>query len=122
MVGVRSLSDGPKLIEHLEPIGYECRGEAGLPGRLFFRKFTDGRRTHHLHLVEIGTDFWNDHILFRDHLRAHPETAHEYAQLKLGLAARFRHDRNAYTDGKDGFVACVLRRAREGGERVNKTR
>jgi GrpB-like predicted nucleotidyltransferase (UPF0157 family) len=48
---------------------------------------------------------------FRDHLRAHPETAAEYAALKHALAARHANDREAYTDGKAGFITAVLRRA-----------
>lgn len=55
----------------------------------------------HLHLRNAGD---NDEILFRDYLNAHPETAKEYERLKMKLAERFRHDRDAYTDAKSGFV------------------
>jgi GrpB-like predicted nucleotidyltransferase (UPF0157 family) len=34
--------------------------------------------------------------------------AREYAELKKLLAARFRTDREGYTDGKSDFVARVL--------------
>jgi GrpB-like predicted nucleotidyltransferase (UPF0157 family) len=77
MVGVSSLRDAKRCIGPLEQLGYEYRGEAGVPGRLFFRK--GNPKTHHLHVTEIGSEFWERHPVFRDYLRAHPETARNYA-------------------------------------------
>jgi len=117
MVGVQSLDDSPVIIEHLGGIGYEYLPglEGAMPFRRYFRKFQNGRRTHQIHLVErSNAEWWNDHLDFRDYLRSHPEAAREYADLKLGLAARFRNDREAYTDAKTEFVAGVLRCARRG--------
>ncbi len=50
-------------------------------------------------------------LAFRDYLRAHPATARAYEELKKDLAARFPHDREAYTDGKTDFIQAVLRQA-----------
>lgn len=74
--------------------------------RLFFRKGLP--RTHHLHLVLDGSEEFRKHILFRDRLIANPEEAEEYAALKEGLAQRFRDDREAYTKGKEAFIAGIL--------------
>jgi len=57
-------------------------------------------------------DLWNDMLVCRDYLRAHPETVREYAQLKHDLASRFRDDREAYTEAKTGFVSTVVERAK----------
>lgn len=111
MVGVRRLRDAHRCIRPLEGLSYEYRGEAGLPGRLFFRKGQP--RTHHLHVVQIGSEFWERHLLFRDYLRAYPETAREYAVLKDHLAQRFGGDRVAYTEAKRGFISEVVRGAME---------
>ena len=70
-------------------------------------------RTHHLHVAEVGSEFWERHLAFRDYLRAHPETALEYAQLKHDLASRFHGDRAAYTEAKTGFISEVVRRSTE---------
>ena len=113
MAGVRSLEDSPILVERLAGIGYEYRGEAGIPGRLFFRKLRGSERTHHLHVFELGGGEWDRHILFRDYLREHPEAAREYARLKRDLAARFYHDREAYTDAKTDFISAVVDKARD---------
>ena len=82
---------------------------------MLFVKFVDAdrtSRTHNLHVVEMGGDFWNDRLVFRDYLRAHPKTAREYARLKHDLVSRFRDDREAYTGAKTGFVSTVLERAK----------
>ena len=51
-----------------------------------------------MYVVEMGGDLWNDGLVFRGYLRAHPETVREYAQLKHELASRFRDDREAYIE------------------------
>ncbi len=66
-VGVQKIADGKSCVRPLENIGYEYRGEHGIAGRFYFVKGEP--RTHHLHLVEIGSDFWRSHLLFRDYLR-----------------------------------------------------
>jgi GrpB-like predicted nucleotidyltransferase (UPF0157 family) len=111
LIGVRSLRDADFCIEPLERLGYEYRGEAGVPGRRFFRK--GNPKTHHLHLAEVGSEFWERHLLFRDYLRTHPEAAQVYARLKHHLAEHFREDRAAYTEAKTVFISGVVRRARE---------
>lgn len=78
----------------------------------WFCKPSPAHRTHHLHLVPIGSALWADRIAFRDYLRSEPEAAAKYAALKRQLAARFTFDREAYTAGKSAFVAAILERAR----------
>ena len=111
-VGVHRLGEGEKCVRPMESLGYEHRGEAGIPGRLYFSKPTTRPRTHQLHIVEYGGDFWQRHILFRDYLREHPEAAREYCELKVRLAARFGDDRIAYTEAKSEFIESALIRAR----------
>jgi GrpB-like predicted nucleotidyltransferase (UPF0157 family) len=115
MVRVRDVRNADRCIRPLEGIGYSYWAENPNPDRALFVKFVDaGRtsRTHNLHVVEISGDLWNDRLVFRDYLRAHPETAREYAQLKHDLADRFRNDREAYTEAKTGFVSTVVERAK----------
>jgi len=65
-------------------------------------------RTHHLHLVPLGSQLWLERLAFRDALRSNPVLAAEYANLKLSLAERFRLEREAYTEAKAPFVQRVL--------------
>jgi len=76
----------------------------------WFCKPSSMQRTHHLHLVPLGSNLWHERLAFRDALRADPALAAEYAELKLRLAREFRLDREAYTDAKEPFVRRVLAR------------
>jgi GrpB-like predicted nucleotidyltransferase (UPF0157 family) len=91
--------------------------------RLSYCKPSIEHRTHHLHVVEEDSTPWRDWILFRDHLRLHPQTAAEYADLKRQLAARYGdnpNERSVYRDGKSTFVSSVVRAARNiGGKEVS---
>ena len=98
----------------MEALGYESRGENGIPGRLYFRKDSlQGRRTHHLHVCASGNPELRRHVIFRDYLRASPDAAYRYAALKRELAQRFWEDRVAYNDGKTEFVEAVLAKAQK---------
>lgn len=65
----------------------------------------------HLHLMKHGSDFRMRHILFRDYLRAHPETALEYYELKKRLADKYADMREVYTESKTEFIDGVLEKA-----------
>lgn len=96
----------------MDALGYAFWADNPKRDRLFFVKGLPPapRRTHHVHMTERGGEMWQ-RLLFRDHLRAHPNEAARYAALKRELAARHREDREAYTEAKSGFVAEVLARA-----------
>jgi GrpB-like predicted nucleotidyltransferase (UPF0157 family) len=64
------------------------------------------RRTHHVH-VRLPSDAVAE-LSFRDLLRMDRAIAREYERLKEALAERHPNDRDAYTDGKAGFVAKAL--------------
>lgn len=115
MVGLRDLANAGGCVAPLERLGYEYvpQYEESMPERRYFHKGPPRGRTHHLHMVEVGSDFWERHLLFRDILRAHPETARAYGALKRELAGRHGADREAYTDAKTAFIAAAIERARE---------
>lgn len=117
MVGLRSLDDARHCIPVLETIGYEYvpKYEIVMPERRYFRKGSPrSKRTHHLHMVETASEFWERHLLFRDYLREHEETAGDYYELKKALAERFRFDLGAYTDAKTDFIQQVVEQAGRG--------
>jgi GrpB-like predicted nucleotidyltransferase (UPF0157 family) len=74
----------------------------------WFVKPDPSRRTHHLHLIPVSAPRYLEELAFRDRLRADPDLAAAYAGLKRELAARFRDDREAYTDAKSGFIRKAL--------------
>jgi GrpB-like predicted nucleotidyltransferase (UPF0157 family) len=114
-VAVESFEKASVCIEPMERLGYEYRGENGIPRRHFF--VMGDPRTHHVHVNEILGRDWENQIFFRDYLILHPEFAKQYTTLKLRLAERFPTDREAYLEGKAPFIERVLRLARS--ERAN---
>jgi len=103
------------LVEPIEKLGYVYWAENPKRDRMFFVKGMPPygeRRTHHIHISEPTSEAWQRPLLFRDYLRCHPDEAERYHRLKLDLASRYRHDREAYTTAKDGFVEAVIRLAR----------
>lgn len=110
IAGVRSLDDAPEIARVLAPHDWHFVPPE-LDGRSwerFFVKVAGGRRAAHLHLLDPGTPRWAERLRFRDRLRARPELAAEYAELKRALARVHAGDREAYTRGKDAFVRRVL--------------
>jgi GrpB-like predicted nucleotidyltransferase (UPF0157 family) len=68
-------------------------------------------RTHHMHLVPMGSTLWVERLAFRDALRADAAVAKEYSELKGRLAKIHEPDREAYTLAKGPFISKVLARA-----------
>lgn len=100
-----------RLVAPLKAAGYAFRDQNPDTDRLFFVKGLPPaapRRTHHLHIMEAGGHGALRHIAFRDYLRDHPDEAARYAALKLDLARRYRHDREAYTAAKGAYIEGVL--------------
>jgi len=84
-------------------LGYDPKGENGIPNRRYFSK-GEVNRTHHVHIFQTGNPEIMRHLLFRDYLIAHPEDATLYSELKQSLAKQFPQDIEQYIQGKDGLV------------------
>ena len=112
MVGVEDIERAGPAVAGLINLGYEYvpELESELPDRRYFRKGTP--ETHHVHMVPVSSDYWAEHLLFRDYLRSHPQAAAEYGTLKRGLASRHRRARAAYRAGKGPFIDRVVAAAR----------
>ena len=112
MVGVPDIERAGQAVAGLINLGYQYvpELESQLPERRYFRRGTP--ETHHVHMVTMGSDFWEEHVLFRDYLRSNPQAAEEYGKLKRALANRFRFDRDAYRAGKVPFIDTVVDAAR----------
>jgi len=106
-VVIASAYQFPTVKERLERFGYIHRGLCGVPDREVFRCVID-LPFHHLYVSEMDARPLNEHLRFRNALRQNPELASEYAALKRALADQYRHDRDAYTEAKTGFIRSVI--------------
>jgi GrpB-like predicted nucleotidyltransferase (UPF0157 family) len=114
LLGVGSIAAAVSdAVPLLESVGYSFWRDNPDKLRLFLVKGlppSSPQRTHHLHVVELGSELW-DRLLFRDYLRAHPEEAGRYAAVKRDLAVRNTVDREAYTAGKGTYISGVMEKA-----------
>ena len=106
MAGVESLERSRPAIAALADAGY-CYAPYRADSEHWFCKPFPAFRTHHLHLMPVGSRLWIEAIAFREYLRSHSEVAAEYEDLKRQLAVTYRFDREAYTDAKGPFVSRI---------------
>jgi len=113
-VAVANFEEAVVCIEPIEQLGYVYRGENGIPRRHYFVRRCMQRlyNTHHIHMNEINSRDWENHILFRYYLIEHLDLKQEYAALKMRLAEQFPRDRDGYLEGKGPFIEGVLQIAR----------
>ena len=111
----------------LSGLGYRHQGDLEVSGREAFTRddATDVPRdgsgriwpVHHLYVCASDSRELCRHLLFRDWLRGNPTAAAEYGKLKLGLAEKYRFDRDGYTNAKTEFIETALRDALDGRRR-----
>lgn len=116
MIAVSSLAEADEFcVRPIVEMGYSyiAEFEAEIPQRRFFRKETaEGVRTHHIHLVEINSDWWVDHLLFRDYLHGNSEARRAYEAHKRQLAEQEWESSNDYAEAKTGFILKIMEEAR----------
>ena len=67
----------------LKRIGYEARGEYGIAGRRYYKKYaTENNLGFHLHAYLEDSFQVYRHLAFRDYLRLKPEIAQRYVAIK----------------------------------------
>jgi GrpB-like predicted nucleotidyltransferase (UPF0157 family) len=113
LIGLTDFSFANDQINKLVKIGYQYidKYEDVMPYRRFFIKEHGGCRTHHIHMVQINTEFWIRHLAFRDYLRANAEEKIKYYNLKKELAKKDWTDVNEYADAKSEFIKSIEKKA-----------
>lgn len=104
---VHELTEVDAVTPAMESAGYRAWGEYGLPGRRYFTRDRDGRRTHNIHTYEAGDPDVERHLAFPAYLRAHPEIAAEYEAVKRAAYSRHPDDIDGYMDAKDGWIKAA---------------
>lgn len=118
LVEVSSLDKTKKqIIPILESEGYEYFWRPTIGNQApyyawFIKRNSDGKRTHHIHIVEANSGLW-DRLYFRDYLREFPDEAKRYDDFKKSLAEKFPNNRVEYTKGKTAFIVPITEKAKE---------
>lgn len=87
-------------------LGYNAKGEHGIPFRRYFQTSCDGR-THNVHVFEKGNPEIDRHLKFRDWMRTNAHDRDAYGVLKIELALKYPNDIMSYCLGKDSFIADI---------------
>lgn len=99
----------PQIIERLQQHGYEHQGNLGIEGREAFQRLQDdGFMKYHLYVCPKDGKGYLEHIAFRDYLRSNEAARQAYGEVKQRLAEQYRHDIDAYCEGKTAFVTSIL--------------
>jgi GrpB-like predicted nucleotidyltransferase (UPF0157 family) len=109
-VVVPTEADVPAAIDRLAAVGYVHQGNLGVDGREAFQA-PESTLRHHLYLCPSDSLALRNHLVVRDHLRAHPEVARQYGELKKRLAAHYPEDIDKYTEGKTEAIVRILQAA-----------
>jgi len=110
LVGMASMQVVLASVSDLELAGWEFPDSINkdLSDRRFGKQVFSGVRANHVHLVVHGGEEWGVLVGFRDALRADPDLARRYEELKRDLAVRYADQREKYTAAKTEFVRGVL--------------
>ncbi len=109
-VSVSRLSPEDDFKIPLEACGYVWREDNPDLTKRYFRESPGDQRTH-IHVRQAGS--WPEQfaLLFRDYLRSAADERSLYEETKRRLAERFRHDRQAYTEGKEPVIWEIMQSA-----------
>ena len=94
----------------LEALNYVWKGEYGISGRRYNSLYNSSFTKDYIHLHIFPKDHPDvkKQLIFRDVIRANPQLAQQYENLKLNLSSQFSDMREQYTSGKNEFIQFVL--------------
>lgn len=104
LIETKNIDELDQVEKDFESIGYECKGEFGIPGRRYYQKGGDNR-THQIHAFALGSIGAKRHLAFRDYLIANKQVANEYQDVKYNAAKKCNNDISLYCELKNDFVA-----------------
>jgi GrpB-like predicted nucleotidyltransferase (UPF0157 family) len=106
MLGIPDLALSRQYTETLSGLGYEDLGEAGVPGRRYYRRRSDS--DFNLHIVEINGMHWISNIALRDFLRNDSVARERYREAKLAAVAAGANTLLAYSKLKGPVIQAFL--------------
>ena len=118
LVGVKTTEDMVPVRDLLTSAGYR-EGHDTHPERIFMalRENDDGtdRETgegdYHVHIVVDGSEECMNMIRLRDFLRANPDEAKKYFEMKSVFAEEAGYDRKTYKALKSKYVSELIKKA-----------
>jgi GrpB-like predicted nucleotidyltransferase (UPF0157 family) len=112
---VKSLDALDRAAPQVCALGYEWRGEFGIPERRYctLDDPESGARLVQLHCFARGHPEIERMLVFRDYLRANPDEARAYETEKERLRRLHPDDTMAYAEAKSPWIRSALERYRD---------
>ena len=109
-VVIRDHSVFEALVRRLNMIGYEHEGDLGIKGReAFCYTGKEHLQKRHLYVCPADSPELRRHIVFRDHLRSHPDVALRYSAVKEQAALLYPDDIDGYIAHKSPVIEEIYR-------------
>lgn len=118
LVGVGTTEEMVPVRDLLVSVGYR-EGHDTHPERIFMALRADddgtdretGEGDYHVHIVVNGSEEYMNMIRLRDFLRANPDEAGKYYEMKLVFAKEAGYDRKTYKALKSKYVSELISKA-----------
>ena len=111
LVIVEKLELFEKEKELMIEAGYEWHYYPDPEGLVFSKFGPDGEKLEDIQICEESSPWVRQFIVVRDYLRAHPEKAKEYSELKQKNIELHPNDYSAYRDAKAPFLEQLKQEA-----------
>ncbi|MBS2968675.1 GrpB family protein [Metabacillus sp. KIGAM252] len=124
MAGLREeaeLDDAARLLEETEFFYMSVYNEQTPFRRFFIGAKNDAEpgevihknRSCHLHIVPVKSDWWRDHLLFKDYLKRNDAARDTYARVKKELSMQEWPHGNDYANAKTEVIRNLLMEAKK---------
>jgi GrpB-like predicted nucleotidyltransferase (UPF0157 family) len=111
MIGLKELSIDEYTERKLQENGYLGFGEAGVKGRLYYRKRE--LPPVNLAIVEWKGEVWKNNILIREYLLKNPDEIKNYSDKKKQIRNSGINTLLEYSSKKSEFMMALLKKAEE---------
>lgn len=106
---VGEITDLDQFKQIFENLGYEYKGEYGIPGRRYLTLYNDDKSMTfvHLHFFKSGSERFKQHLAFNNILSEQKGLREEYAALKESLV-QGKIARSEYSNAKSALILRIL--------------
>jgi GrpB-like predicted nucleotidyltransferase (UPF0157 family) len=111
LVIVDDITTAEQLTPDMQAQGYTAFGDPFGVGCRTFSRVSGNVKLSNVHVHVPGNSYVQQFLLIRDYLRAHPERAKAYGELKVVLKQQFPGDYRSYAEGKKDFLQDLFEEA-----------
>lgn len=97
-------------IKDMKRAGFEYAGQFVMEDSRLFRVIKDNELLANIHFFKNGHSHIKEMIDLRNYLKAHPEEAQNYSDIKVELQEKYPHDYALYRKYKDEYMNELKKR------------